>query len=75
MPPLPSRTRSEVPSASSVVVDSGSSPTTIVALHDVTCISRLWPALAAAPVRPVCTASVPWSGPSLYVPVLIATCV
>ena len=29
---------------------------------------RLWPALAAAPVRPVLTESIPFSGPSVYVP-------
>ena len=35
---------------------------------------RLWPALAAAPLRSVCTSRVPSAGPSRYVPGGIATC-
>ena len=46
----------------------GSSPTASVASQAVTWMSRSWPALAAAPVRPVRTERVPSSGPSLYVP-------
>jgi len=47
---------------------SGSVPASIVALQTPTSISRLWPALAAAPVFPVRTESVPSSGPNLCVP-------
>ena len=39
-----------------------------VASQEVTWKSRLWPALAAAPVRLVLTESVPSAGPSTYVP-------
>ena len=49
-PPVPSRTCSEFESAfSSSEIDAGSSPALIVASHELTSISRLWPALAAAP--------------------------
>ena len=73
MPPVPSRTRSDAASAaSSMLVSAGSSPTASVASQAVTWIRRSWPALAAAPVRPVCTERVPSSGPSLYVPGLEA---
>ena len=52
MPPVPSMSCSEPPSAlSSSVVAAASSPTVSVASHAVTCSSRLCPALAAAPVR------------------------
>src|SRR3954462_15538973 len=39
-----------------------------VASQRVTCSSRSWPALAAAPPRFVCTESVALSGPSRYTP-------
>ena len=69
MPPVPSITRSEVASAvSSMVVSSGSSPTTSVASQTVTWRSRSCPALAAAPARSVRTARVAFSGPSRYLP-------
>src|SRR3954466_5122894 len=64
MPPLPSCTRSEEPSTSSAIVVR--SPSSIVALHDVAWMRRLWPAIAAAPARFVWTESVPSSGPRLY---------
>ena len=47
-----------------IVVSAGSSPTVERACHDVTTIIRSCPALAAAPVLPVLTVSVPASGPS-----------
>src|SRR5205823_6438807 len=43
-------------------------PSSNLACHAVTWSKRSWPALAAAPVRPVRTASTPSSGPSLRVP-------
>jgi hypothetical protein len=52
IPPVPSRTRRDAPSASSaMLVAAGSSPTSSVASHDVTWIRRSCPAFAAAPVR------------------------
>ncbi len=62
MPPVPSRTRSEVASASSVRLGASVSS---VALHSVTWMSRSWPALATAPVLDVCTDRIPSSGPSM----------
>ena len=50
IPPVPCCTRSDPPSASSAIeVSAESSPTSIVARQAVTWISRLCPALAAAP--------------------------
>ena len=46
----------------------GSSPTSSVACQAVTSSRRSCPAIAAAPIRPVRTDSVPFSGPSLCVP-------
>ena len=71
MPPVPSSTRSEPPSASSSSVVAR-----VVADLERRLprrsrgYSRLCPAFAAAPVRPVRTESVPSSGPSRYVPAL-----
>ena len=45
-----------------------SAPTSIVAAQSVTWSRRSWPALAAAPVRPVRTDSVPFSGAELVGP-------
>ena len=67
MPPLPSRTCSEVGSALSWRLEL--SPTSSVASQDWTSMVRSWPAFAAAPLRPVSTCSEALSGPSLYVPV------
>src|SRR3954469_25574280 len=73
-PPLPSSTRSDPPSALiSITALAGSSPTTSTASQEVTWNSRLWPAMAAAPVLCVRTESVPSSGPSAYLPAGIAT--
>ena len=73
IPPVPSRTRSDVASASStMLIRAASSPTSSVACQAVTWIRRLCPAFAAAPVRPVLTERVPSSGPSRYVPASIA---
>ena len=62
IPPVPSRTRSDVESTSSTMLVAS-----IVAVHAVTSIRRLCPALAAAPVRVVLTESVPFSGPSVCI--------
>ena len=64
MPPVPSSTRSDVASASSESAIA-SSPTSSVACHAVTWISRSCPAFAAAPLRPVRTESVPFVRPEL----------
>ena len=57
MPPLPSRTISEPPSAVSVQALTGRDrrPTSSVAAQDPTSMHESWPALAAAPLRPVRT--------------------
>ena len=57
-----SRTRSDVESTSSTTLVAS-----IVASHAVTSISRLCPALAAAPVRVVLTESLPFSGPRVWI--------
>ena len=51
-----------------------SAPISSAASQLVISMRRLWPALAAAPLRLVCTSSVPSAGPSRYVPGGIATC-
>ena len=69
IPPVPWSTRREAGSASNTrLVSAGPAPSSSVASHPVTRRSRSWPALAAAPPRPVRTKSVALSGPSLYVP-------
>ena len=67
IPPVPSRTRSDEASASNVTL-ACPSPTSSVACQEVTSIRRSCPAIAAAPVRPVRTASVLFSGPNACVP-------
>ena len=62
MPPVPSSTRSDP--ASALTSTRASSPTASVASQALTSMSRSCPALAAAPLRPVRTRSVPSSGPS-----------
>ncbi len=42
------------------------------AAHEVTSMTRSWPALDAAPLRLVSTVRVAFSGPSLWVPGAIA---
>ncbi len=68
-PPSPSSTFSDEPSAvSSTRWGAQSSPTSSSALHSVTSMVRLWPALAALPVRPVLTTNSPLSALKQYVP-------
>ena len=67
MPPVPSTTRSDV--AVGGERHARRRPRRPRAWPpEVTWSSRSWPALAAAPVRPVCTESVPSAGPSVWVP-------
>ena len=69
IPPVPWSTRRDAGSASKTrLVSAEPFPSSSVASHPVTRRSRSWPALAAAPPRPVRTKSVAFSGPSLYVP-------
>ena len=44
-----------------------SSPASSLACQAVTSMRRLWPALAAAPVRAVFTERLPFSGPSVWI--------
>ncbi len=72
-PPVPSSTLNEVESAvSSSTLWAGSSANCAVAPQRSTSMSRLWPALDAAPPLPVRTSSLPSCGPSSYVPGCIA---